>query len=500
MVFNYVLNVKAVLFVLLIAFISLVSGYVASSGQVLFVTMLSGIFIALLVLSKPLLLFFITLVMSLFIAGSVKYFVPGFEKIWWVVYGMAALLFIPVVLSFFQNTQQKNRSIWPIAIPLSLFFLVIIFSSIITQPPLFQVIVAVKSLLLFGAIWAFLAFYPVSSKVVRFWLFAMLVIALFQIFPVLYQYIFVRSDRLVQGHSLVVVSASDSVVGTFGGSQESGGLTAVLGFYLVIMAIGIFSFFRDGLITSKQLIKILPFLVIPLLLIEVKAIFVFIPIGLIVLYRKEIVSNPFKAVLGFFVLLIVLGLMLLSYQIFHWGITGESLLDNIVHTFTYSFSEQTEGLRALTGEISRRQSYELWLNMHASWYEIEAMIGHGLGASRASGAVLGEIALFFVPLQIDNVGIVMLLWDLGILGFISIVMIFVFMYKNAGIAAQSEKLELWQRSLARSLQPIIILFFIAFLYRPDIPYAAPMMFLLMFCFGLVSWLNVQQERILNETN
>lgn len=493
--FNMYFNIKIIILFLLMIFIALMSGYIASTGQALFVVILAGIFIAFLLLSQPLSLFIMTGVMALLIAGSIKYFIPGFDRIWWVVYGMATLLYIPAILGAFKKPQRPQNRYFPIYIIVVLFLLIILLSFIISQPPLLQVIVAVKSIFLFGAVWAFLAFYPISSRVIKLWLIIMLVIALFQVFPVLYQYVFVRSERLVA--DLGTVEASDSVVGTFGGSKESGGLSAVLAVYLVSIMMVLLSFYRDRLLSRVQVFMLLFIILIPLLLIEVKAVFVFIPIGLIVLYRKDIVRNPFKTFLWFIALLCFLGLILFSYQTFHWSMTGRDFWGNIEHSFLYSFQESSEGIRGESGAVTRRQALELWYDYGIG---LEMFIGHGLGASRSVGAVLGEVARLFYPMQIDVVGMAIILWDLGILGAITIIGMFYFNYKNAGIASQSHFLPLWQRSLARALQPIVVLLLITLFYRPDIPYAVPMMFFLMSCFGLISWFNSEERRIFSEKN
>ncbi len=493
-----VFNIKIVasfLFIILIAFIS---GYIASTGQALLVVILSGVFIAFFLLSQPVFLFILTGVTTLLIAGAIKYFIPGFDRIWWVTYGMAALLYIPATLSLLKQSKQQvmQDKKLPVSIPLAFFLLVIFFSFLVSHPPLPQVIVAIKSIFLFGAVWAFLAFYPISSRVIKLWLMIMLVIALFQIFPVLYQYIFVRSERLAS--TFVAVEASDSVVGTFGGSKDSGGLTAMLGLYLVMVLIVILSFFRDKLLGKTHLMLFLPILVVPLLLIEVKAIFIFIPVGLLILYRKEIIRNPFKFFLWLVVLFLGLVVILVSYQTFHWSTTGKEFFENVQHAFLYSFQEQSEGFSAEAGAVTRRQAIEMWLFNYGT--SVEMLIGHGLGSSRTMGAVLGEVARVFYPMKIDAVGISILLWELGVLGATAIILIFYFNYNNAGVLSQSQYLPLWQRSLARALQAIVVLFFMILFYRPDIPYAAPTMFLLMSCFGLISWLNSEERRIFSEKN
>jgi hypothetical protein len=73
--------------------------------------------------------------------------------------------------------------------------------------------------------------------------------------------------------------------------------------------------------------------------------------------------------------------------------------------------------------------------------------------------------------------------------------IFIFALINAGRAASDIRLPNWMRAIACALQAFIPLIMLSMAYRNDIPYAAPMMFIVMATLGLISWLNKQRSEL-----
>ena len=70
--------------------------------------------------------------------------------------------------------------------------------------------------------------------------------------------------------------------------------------------------------------------------------------------------------------------------------------------------------------------------------------------------------------------------------------LFFIAFINAGRGAKDQNLLNWERGLAAALQAFLPVIFLSMMYRNDVPYAAPMMFIVMATFGLISWLNRQR--------
>ena len=481
---------KQLLFFFVILLFGLSAGLISSSGNVVFAAALGGIFIAGGLISQPVALLWLTSFFVLVVAGSIKYFL-GFDRIWWIAYGMAMLLFLPAAMAIFNKKDEKSlRNVVDMRFSLIVLLLVAVISSSIAKSPLPQIIVATKSFILFGGVWATLSSYDFQKSTIKKFLLFFFGISLFQIIPVLYQYIFVRTSRQESG--LGTVAAADSVVGTFGGSMEAGGLTAVLAIYILLSIVAIIAMYRHGAVSKRQFRVVLPFLLIPLALVEVKALFIFFPIAAAVLYKDLIFKSPAKALLGSLAGILILFLFLLIYQTFHWASAGTSFMDSLVHSFSYSFKDEVGYFSAQQGVVTRKFAYVLWFENHGLSNLHQLLLGHGFGASRTQGAVLGTAAIVFHPMNIDRVGWVMFLWDFGLVGFVAMLSLFFIAFINAGRGAKDQNLLNWERGLAAALQAFLPVIFLSMMYRNDVPYAAPMMFIVMATFGLISWLNRQR--------
>ena len=472
---------------------AILCGAIAATGQILFVVFLAGAIFSIFLIFQPVLLLQIATITTFVIAGTVKYFQPEFDRIWWLAYGMAALLYAPALMGLLSRRIKERVSGDSLTtVPLILVFCVIVASSVFSRPSAEQLIVSIKSLFLLGGIWALLAYVPIAAQTVKTWLKGLLAIGLVQWLPAVYQYLFVRQARLAA--HLGVIEASDSVVGTFGGSQESGGMTAVLALYLVA-SIAVLIALRRHRITSRRLfLVVLAFLTIPLLLMEVKIVFVYLPVALIVLYRESILRRPLSFIgtsaIGTIVLIGLIG----AYQFLHWSAKSMDLQRNVEERFMYSFEAKAGPQASRLGVMTRRETLEFWWDRHGTTNLLQTMLGHGMGSSKTGGLVTGDVARRYAPMHIDRLGLSSLLWDLGILGVLAVLGLLAGAFFKAGRLALNNSLESWQRGLASGLQAAVPLFALSIAYRNDIPYAAPMMFLLMTCFGLLAWLQRQAQK------
>lgn len=476
-------------------FFAIMAGVVASRGQAIPVILFMGSLVSLALMFQPVTLLWIVTLTTLIIAGSLAYMLPSLNKISWIGYILASILSIPsllhgLILKPIEKCQQSSSQI---VYPFLIFVVICCLSTVINSAPIWPAILVVKSIFMYGGVWVALALLNLSSTVIQHWLMALVGIGMIQIIPALYQYVFVRSARIQVG--LGDVTASDSVVGTFGGTMDAGGLSAVLAIYLVILILCIFAFRRSNLVTPHNLFWTIGLLIFPLLLAEVKIIFVYFPLAFIFLYKDVLKKRPiFFITSSIWVTLIIL-IMLVAYQMFHWSArSGGSFIGNVTHHFSYSFNEKFRSdSRALQGRMSRRQVLEFWWKNHNMDEPLPMLIGHGLGASRTQGLGIGYIAKQYYPMAIDHTSLALLLWDVGLIGTLAFLSWLLFAFIVAGQLGHSQNLEPWQSALAMGLQAALIPIAISLIYRNDIPYAAPMMFILMAILGLLDWLYKQQR-------
>lgn len=472
--------------------LSVLMGFAAASGKPMVVALLGGVLAALALVANPALIFWLATLATLVIAGLVKYFVPTLDRIWWLAYGMAFLLYLPAMLHILNRKAARHDGSMLMSVCVGIFMTDLIIATLVAAPPIEQIVVAVKTLLMFGGMWAYFAFCNISSETVWKWLKLLLGIGIVQFVFALYQYVFVRATRLERIGTGRIVEASDSVVGTFGGSMDSGGLTAVLAFFLVSGIVMLIAMRYEKVLSRKQVWRYGLLLFFPLILMEVKVIFFYLPLAMLVLFRAEILRRPHVFITWACLGAITLVGMLLLYQTLHWSVKGGSLRGNVAHFFSYSFEEEASDRAASFGVMTRRETIEFWWKRHNRMEDLnEALLGHGIGASRTGGMVQGEQAQRYAPLEIDRTGIAHLLWDVGLIGTLAIIGALYAMYRQGGQLSRQAALLPWQRGLARGLQTIAPLYLLSLFYRSDIPYAAPMMFLFMSSFGLIAWLGKQ---------
>jgi len=454
-----------------------------------------AIFSIFLAVRPTILLWFITL-FTLVIVGITGYFFPNLKIMGWISYGAASLLYVPAVLNLVRNKSDKRFPFLSRAavILVWLFVVVCLVSSAASVTPVPQLVVASKSLFMFGGLWAFLAVYPASEKLIASWLKMLLFIGLVQPLPVLYQFLFVRSWRVA--HTQYKVESADSVVGTFGGSQISGGLGAVLALYLVIAILFVLAIKRYKLIKNMKMFIACALLAFPIPFMEVKVVVFYFPLGLLVLYKDYLYRRPVKFLAGVIVSALVLFGMLVSLQALHWSLKGGTIEENMEKAFRYSFEVESRDGFHRDIKMSRLGVLVFWAEQHGTRRFINTIIGHGLGASRTQGQVMGVEAIRYGK-KIDQTGLSTMLWDVGLLGVFLLLAILAVMFLLAGKLSKVPELKDWQKALAGGLQSTIPLLFLSFSYRHDIPYAAPMMFLTMAIFGLIFWLNRQAAMALN---
>lgn len=440
---------------------------------------------------RPVLLLWCATLVSLVVAGTVKYFIPQLGHIWWLAYGAALLMYFVAFSSLFRERSGHVALSKILNFSLAGLLFISLLSSAIAVSPLAQVIAASKSLFLFGGLWAFFRYFQLRPDTVQSWLKGILYVGLLQWPIACYQYFFVRSWRIEKG--LGTVEAADSVVGTFGGSMESGGLTAVMAFFLIVCLVVLLAFYKERLCSKKQVWAASLLIFIPLLLMEVKVIFFYIPVALFFLFHKEVKRRPFAFVIWSMVLIALMGSMLFLYQIFHWSAGKTDLQESIAKAFSYSFQSKAGYQPTEIVSLTRRGVIEFWMEQHGNENPIQTLFGHGLGASRTVGQVTGLEAARYAPANIDRTALALFLWDFGVIGMLCILGILVGAYRQFSKTIRSSRHAPWQQALAAGLQAVLPMFFMSMLYRNDIPYAAPMMFILMGTLGLGDWLLKQRN-------
>jgi hypothetical protein len=460
-----------------------------SDNRILFF-LLTGTLLSFFFAAKPTLLLWFSTIFTLIFGGFVGYFFPSLKIVWWVAYGASALLYIPALLFLTQKAPEKFPALsTSVNIYTLLFVATSLISSIASNTPLPQLAAASKSLFMLGGLWAFIMAGRLSEQTIIHWLKGLIIIGVIQFIPVMYQFIVVRSWRVA--HTSFQVESADAVVGTFGGSQTGGGLGAVLVFYLIVCIVVLLAMQKYKVFSWRNKWWVYVLLGLPILFTEVKAAFIYLPVGIFFLYRRYIYQRPIKFTLGSILICLIIIGMLFSLQTIHLSTRGDDWRDNLQKAFSYSFQSQTQFGKITDFKFSRISAVRFWWQEQDADHPVNILIGHGLGSSRTQGQVLGSKAARYAETKIDLTGLSALLWDVGLVGVTLLYAILMTLFLLAGKLSRSHNLLAWQQALAGGLQATIPLIALSIPYRNDIPYAAPMMFTVMAIFGLIGWLNKQ---------
>lgn len=469
----------------------LLVGFLAFSGKALFVLLLFGAIAAFALMSRPILLLYLAFLFTLVIGGMIKYLVPNFGTLSWLGYLLAAALYLPALIALLTNRNRLSGKTRPedflFAWSVSGFILVAIVGTVLSGSSGEQLLGAIKTYVMYAGVWAALSWLVLSEATMHRLLVTLVGVGLVQWVVTIFQYIYAKTFR-VDAQS---ATASDAVVGTFGGNPDSGGLSAVLTLYLVLVICAIIQAYRGNQLTKSRTALFVVLLFIPLLLTEVKALFIYLPVSLLVLFRDKIKQRPLQFALS--IPIIAIGAMagLFMYFSLHWSGDGGDIQTAIEKSFSYSFATK-EGEDALNPDkLSRREVIEFWWKENRNGDLGRLFLGHGLGASKVGGRLPGPVGQQYRGLNIDANGLSVLLWDTGLFGAMFVITIFGASCITAMRLATSAALNSWERILSNVLAVAFVLFIIALPYRNDIPYAAPMMLIVMASFGFLSWLKRQ---------
>lgn len=236
------------------------------------------------------------------------------------------------------------------------------------------------------------------------------VIAVMQLPLVIYQHFF--------GMGLI---GWDAVVGTFGH-----GMSPVLVlFSLVAMLYGVACWIR-GIMPAWLVLLIFVIGMANILLGEVKAVALWLPLGLLLIMRKRVLKNILAFITYSCFIAIFMSATFVAYKSMYWGDgakMGSTVKQNLDKAGGYFFDPYE--IKYGTGEVSRIASLYLWYRDPLP-SAVNRLIGYGPGASQiGEGTGYGVVAMRYRPLQINATALSMLLWDVGILGAISFVLMLV---------------------------------------------------------------------------
>ena len=228
----------------------------------------------------------------------------------------------------------------------------------------------------------------------------------------------------------------DSVVGTFGGDPMGGGNTAAMGLFCLLIMLLKLSEYKHGLTTFKSMALHIVLGLGLCIIGEVKFVILLSPLFLVWVwlspsYVKDVSKINFKTLI-----LIVAGMLLLiclSVVILAWYYTSafgadptKSSLSIFIDSLSYIFDPNYV---MSTGELGRFTTFLFWLKNNDLWGLSGTLFGYGLNATNSGSTVSPGFLNIVYNLILDSTSLSMLLWEIGVIGTLLFISLFIYILK-----------------------------------------------------------------------
>lgn len=464
----------------LVVFIGFFVGLVTGQGNFILSGALAAIMLGVAVFFVPSFsLLFCLFVLVFYIQGTVRFFLST-NVLSWLSVVLAFVVGIRWAQELFVKNyvSNENKTTEFGIVFVILYLLVCVFSVVVNQPGLFQLLLALKNVIPMLLVLFVIYYSPWGvAEFKKLW--AIIILGVFIQFPfVVYQHFFVASSRLTQGW--------DSVVGTMGGGAESGGLNAMLVIFCLSGMAYVISRAKRGLV-KISLAWLISFVVLAIVLLgEVKAAFLWLPFLLIYFFWSDVVKKPEKLLIYTVIFSIGVTATLFVYQELYWQ--GQKLENK-------SFSEKTERMSGYffdinnidfrTGEVGRGASIGLWLNDPKA-NVFTRILGYSPGASKSVSLLgQGDIAKRYEPLKIDATSIAVLLWDTGAAGMIIYLLMFYSILRTGFRLRTSKLLDLESAAMLDASIVTAMLIFSLIPYNQNLSDEPTAQLMMYFVFGVI---------------
>ncbi|MCK6384180.1 MAG: hypothetical protein L6Q52_07510 [Rhodocyclaceae bacterium] len=448
-------RISQLLLILLIGVIAVFLGLIATTASPLLVALAAGSIGGVFLLANPRLIVWVVLVAGL--AGGALVSLAGaqFSKLPWGVVILSFLLWAPLAFSLIRGVRKPAFILLLFA-----FLLLAIVFSVLRMHSFGEFIAGFKRYFQAYGLLLALALIPFTARDVRQWRLALAGIALLQLPFALYERFVLVPLRggLESGRA----ETTDIVAGTFGANMEGGSPNSLMVAFLLFAMAFAYMRWREGLLPGwKTILFVIPCF-IPLFLGETKIILVLIPLILLVLHRKEAFRRPFEFM---FVVLLAAGMVTLFAFVYAEMMWHRPLSAVVEETVAYNFLHKGHGHSFL----NRTTALLFWWEKQSLADPVGFLFGHGIG-SAYTGVLsfsVGHLAATYMGYGIDLTAISILLWEVGLVGLVLHLAIFVSAWFAAARLARTAR-DPAVRADAMSIQAAVAVFLLFHYYTNSI--------------------------------
>jgi len=434
-------------------------GFGASTGDPLYLLMAAGALIGLVVALDYRLLLIVTLVGGLVISGLTQMYLPQLQLIRWAFAGSAFLLLAHVFVEALKSHTLTWRIESGIMFWALMFVLVLLFSAYSQSVKFSVALTSMKGYMqLWGAYFA-IALLPWTREQTKRLPTFLLVVTLIQIPFVLHQYFFLVPLR--QGLSEIAgLVPIDIVAGTLGGNIKHGGANAALTLLCFMTAAGILSLWKNRLLSTPRFFILIALVAFPAFINSTKVSAFYLLALLFITYYDEINVRPLKFMMRLLItvmLCIVLALSVISTL--PESAEVNSLAD--LYEQTYRYNIEDDNIR--DNRLSRSGTINAWRDPVRPHSLKDMVVGYGIGSSRIIDSEAGRRISNKINLERATgvTALAALLWETGMLGILTVIMLFFSAFTVAGKLKQFYKHDAFHRSIFTAAQCSVAIMFIS---------------------------------------
>ena len=368
---------------------------------------------------------------TLILCGLVQYF-TGMQSVLWIPFFLTLLMVGLLVMQTRDGSLQLDAQ-ETIVLALYFSFLVLAGTSTLIQGGITVAIVAFKNEIALSLVMICLLLgFCRESQIYRvtrylYWIFyAQIPVMIYQVLLVVPQRVAVRGED----------EKWDSVVGTFGGDPMGGGNTAAMGLFCLLIMLLKVSEYKHGLTTFKSMALHIVLGIGLCIIGEVKFVILLSPIFLAWVwlspsYVKDVSKVNLKTLLVIvagMLLLISLSIVILAYYYSRafGGDPSKSSLSIFIDSLSYIFDPN---YIMSTGELGRFTTFLFWLKNNDLWGLSGTLFGYGLNATNSGSTVSPGFLNIIYNLILDSTSLSMLLWEVGAIGTLLFVSLFIYILK-----------------------------------------------------------------------
>lgn len=198
----------------------------------------------------------------------------------------------------------------------------------------------------------------------------------------------------------------DVVAGTFGAGLYGGGASSAMAAFLVVILGFLIAFRREGVLSTRGLWLLVPFVLSPLFLTETKIVVVLVPIVFVALFWRQIIKRPIWGLTG----LVAGGLLTITAALAYIYMLPGTPEDRIAKTLAYNFGDHGYGNYVL----NRTTALTFWAKQQTVADPVSTVMGHGLGTAHEPTG--GSMVRRFPGYGIGLTTVSALLWEQGLFG------------------------------------------------------------------------------------